>query len=109
VRMTWSANRKKTAAMATMTKTIAVVTAVSRRLGHVTFCPSTRTSCKNLNGLIFAMSSICRRVGRAVATYCALDLLAEPYYAWQEWRKSPGPLPSKSYSGNRPAAALLNT
>src|SRR5262249_53273801 len=74
--------------MATMTKTIAVVTAVSRRVGHVTFCASTRTSCKNLNGLIFAMSWICGRVGRAGATYCAVDLLAEPDYAWQEWRDS---------------------
>src|SRR5262245_13916438 len=25
---------------------------------------------------------------RAGATYCALDLLAEPDYAWQEWRDS---------------------
>jgi hypothetical protein len=34
---------------------MAVVMAVSRRLGHVTFCASARTSCKNLNGLIFAI------------------------------------------------------
>jgi hypothetical protein len=53
--MNWSANRKKTEATATITKTMAVVTAVSRRLGQVTFCASARTSCKNLNGLIFAI------------------------------------------------------
>src|SRR5438067_13935620 len=47
--------RKNTAVTATMTNTMAVVTAVSRRVGHVTFWPSARTSCKNLNGLIFAM------------------------------------------------------
>src|SRR5262249_39864538 len=51
-RMSWSATRKKTEAIATMTNTIAVVIAVSRRLGQVTFCASARTSCKNLNGLI---------------------------------------------------------
>jgi hypothetical protein len=26
------------------------------RVGQVTFCPSARTSCKNLNGLIFAIA-----------------------------------------------------
>ena len=55
MRMAWSATKKKTEAMATITNTIAVVMAVSRRLGQVTFCPSARTSCMNLNGLIFAM------------------------------------------------------
>src|SRR6516162_3885866 len=55
IRMTWSATRKNMAAMATITKTMAVVTAVSRRLGQVTFAASARTSCKNLNGLIFAI------------------------------------------------------
>jgi hypothetical protein len=53
--MTWSATRKNMEAMATITKTMAVVTAVSRRLGQVTFAASARTSCKNLNGLIFAI------------------------------------------------------
>src|SRR5215211_4175080 len=41
--------------MATMTKTMAVVIAVSRREGQVTFAISERTSCRNLNGLTFAM------------------------------------------------------
>jgi hypothetical protein len=34
---------------------MAVVTAVSRLVGHVTFCASVRTSCMNLKGLIFAI------------------------------------------------------
>src|SRR5712692_3413326 len=55
-RMIWSATRKKIEAIATITKTIAVVTAVSRRVGQVTFWPSARTSCMNLNGLIFAIA-----------------------------------------------------
>src|SRR5262245_39587583 len=53
IRMIWSANRKKTAATAVMMKTMAVVIAVSRRDGQVTFWPSARTSCRNLNGLTF--------------------------------------------------------
>jgi hypothetical protein len=59
--MIWSANRKKTAAIAVMMKTMAVVIAVSRRDGQVTFWPSARTSCKNLNGLTFMglLASIC--------------------------------------------------
>ncbi len=48
-------DRKNTDAIATITNTIAVVTAVSRRVGQVTFCASARTSCMNLKGLIFAM------------------------------------------------------
>jgi hypothetical protein len=36
-------------------KTMMVVIVVSRRLGQVTFSTSERTSCMNLNGLIFAM------------------------------------------------------
>src|SRR5436190_5776748 len=55
-RMTWSATRKKIEAIATITKTMAVVTAVSRRVGQVTFEASVRTSCMNLNGLIFAIA-----------------------------------------------------
>src|SRR5262245_32010745 len=49
-----------------MTNTMAVVMAVSRRVGHVTFWTSERTSCRNLNGLTFAMSfaaSVARRPG----------------------------------------------
>jgi hypothetical protein len=53
IRMIWSANRKKTAATAVKMKTMAVVIAVSRRDGQVTFWPSALTSCKNLNGLTF--------------------------------------------------------
>src|SRR6266849_5876119 len=49
MRMNWSATRKKIEAMATITKTMAVVTAVSRRVGQVTFWPSARTCCRNLN------------------------------------------------------------
>src|SRR3989442_15532141 len=45
-----------------MTNTMAVVIAVSRREGHVTFAISERTSCKNLNGLTFAMVSIDVRI-----------------------------------------------
>src|SRR5439155_26455224 len=61
IRMIWSANRKKTAASAVMMKTMAVVIAVSRRDGQVTFWPSARTSCRNLNGLTFMdlTASIC--------------------------------------------------
>jgi hypothetical protein len=62
-----------------------------------------------LNGLIFAMSSICRRVGRAVATYCALYLLAEPDYAWQEWRLCCVLVMSGTCAGNHPHPARLET
>ena len=41
-----------------ITNTIMVVTVVSLRVGQVTFCPSARTSCKNLNGLTFAIRLI---------------------------------------------------
>jgi hypothetical protein len=54
-RMNWSATRKKIEATATMMNTMRVVMAVSRLVGHVTFWASVRTSCKNLNGLIFAI------------------------------------------------------
>ena len=37
-RMIWSATRKNIEAIATMTNTMAVVIAVSRRVGQVTFC-----------------------------------------------------------------------
>src|SRR3954463_12305455 len=55
LRMTMSATRKNTEATATMTKTMAVVMAVSRRDGQVTFEASARTSCMNLNGLNLAI------------------------------------------------------
>src|SRR6266508_2827225 len=45
-----------------MTNTMAVVIAVSRREGHVTFAISERTSCKNLNGLTFAMVPVDVRI-----------------------------------------------
>src|SRR5205823_1973097 len=54
-RMTMSANRKKIEATATMTNTMPVVIAVSRRDGHVTFDASTRTSCMNLKRLNFGI------------------------------------------------------
>src|SRR5262245_38196726 len=49
-----------------MTKTMAVVMAVSRRVGHVTFSTSERTSRRNLPGLTFAIS------------FCRLKPLAAP-------------------------------
>ena len=39
-----------------MTNTMMVVTVVSLRVGQVTFCASARTSCRNLNGLTFAIA-----------------------------------------------------
>jgi hypothetical protein len=53
--MTWSASRKKIEATKTITNTIMVVTVVSLRVGQVTFWPSARTSCRNLNRSNFAM------------------------------------------------------
>src|SRR5262245_37603110 len=49
-----------------MTNTMAVVMAVSRRVGAVTFSPSERTSRRNLPGLTFAIS------------FCRLKPLAAP-------------------------------
>src|SRR5580704_6048804 len=62
-RMTWSAARKKIDATNTMTNTMMVVTVVSLRVGQVTFAPSARTSCKNLNGLIFGMLAPKHQIG----------------------------------------------
>src|SRR5215213_3328497 len=56
LRMIISATRKNTEATATMTNTMAVVMAVSRRDGQVTFEASARTSCMNLNGLNLAIT-----------------------------------------------------
>src|SRR5205085_8822920 len=56
-RITWSASRKKIEATATITNTMAVVIAVSRRVGQVTLLASVRTSCRNLNGLTFGIRS----------------------------------------------------
>src|SRR5215467_6990030 len=50
MRINWSATRKKTEAIATMTNTMAVVIAVSRRDGQVTLRVSSRTCWRNLNG-----------------------------------------------------------
>ena len=47
---------EKIAARLDMMNTIRVVIMVSRRVGHVTFWVSERTSCRNLNGLTFAIS-----------------------------------------------------
>ena len=55
-RIIWSDSRKKIDVTNTMTNTMMVVTVVSLRVGQVTFWPSARTSCKNLNGLIFAIA-----------------------------------------------------
>src|ERR671911_428667 len=55
-RMIWSATRKKIDITAAITNTIAVVIMVSRREGQVTLLVSARTSCKNLNGDVRAMS-----------------------------------------------------
>src|SRR5690606_24780093 len=52
-----STRKKNIVAKATMTKTITVVMAVSRRVGQVTFRVSDRTSRKNSSGLVFAMIS----------------------------------------------------
>ena len=51
-----------------MINTIKVVIIVSRRLGHVTFWVSVRTSCRNLNGLTFAILAtygdlVCPQIG----------------------------------------------
>ena len=48
--------RKNTDAIATITKTMAVVIIVSLRDGQVTFSVSSRTSWKNLNGLVLAIT-----------------------------------------------------
>src|ERR1700724_2436405 len=81
--------RKNTEVMATMTNTMAVVMAVSRRVGHVTFWASARTSCKNLNGLIFAMipAAAFSGVGRG-PLYITFPDHWSPPQAWQEWRDS---------------------
>src|SRR3984957_13012530 len=81
--------RKKTEVTATMTNTMAVVIAVSRRVGHVTFWASARTSCKNLNGLIFAMipAAALSGVGRS-PLYITFSGRCRPVQVWQEWRDS---------------------
>src|SRR5262249_58858939 len=68
-RMIWSAMRKKTEATATMTNTMAVVMAVSRRVGHVTFCTSERTSWQDLTGLTLALMLSLRRMSRLVPPF----------------------------------------
>src|ERR1700730_17443651 len=87
--------RKNTEVMATMTNTMAVVMAVSRRVGQVTFWASARTSCKNLNGLIFAMipAAAFKRRGPQpamdyVSRYITLPDQYSPIHVWQEWRDS---------------------
>src|SRR5215204_5991658 len=88
-------------AIATITNTITVVMAVSRRDGQVTFSVSSRTSWKNLNGLLFAITcsvallspfrgAVYRKGGR-IGGRTALTLprlAAEPDHPWQEWRDS---------------------
>src|SRR6202030_3401087 len=72
-----------------MTNTMAVVMAVSRRVGQVTFWASARTSCRNLNGLIFAMipAAALSGVGRS-PLYITFPDQCSPPQVWQEWRDS---------------------
>src|ERR1700736_2966358 len=81
--------RKNTEVTATMTNTMAVVMAVSRRVGQVTFWASARTSCMNLNGLIFAMipAAALSGVGRS-PLYMTFPDHCSPPQVWQEWRDS---------------------
>ena len=74
-----------------------VVIAVSRRDGQVTLSVSARTSCRNLNGLIFAITFLVYRVDTSagadvVSTATARATLSAVRYrtdhAWQEWRDS---------------------
>jgi hypothetical protein len=51
--MIWSMTKKKNAAATDIAKTIAVVTSVSLRDGHVTFAASCRTCRMNSPGLTF--------------------------------------------------------
>ena len=53
-----SESKKNTLATSTSTKTMAVVTMVSLRVGQVTFDASERTSWKKVNRLGFAMVSV---------------------------------------------------
>ena len=52
--MTWSATRKKMLASTTMTSTMTVEMAVSRRLGQTTFAASARTCWRNVKGLVLS-------------------------------------------------------
>src|SRR5215216_4216778 len=73
--------------MATMTKTMAVVIAVSRREGQVTFAISERTSCRNLNGLTFAMCAFdlpSVRIRPARSLPSQRDRPADPF--WETYR-----------------------
>src|ERR1700686_996490 len=81
--------RKNTEVMATMTNTMAVVIAVSRRVGQVSFWASARTSCRNLNGLIFAMipAAALERRGPQPSIYYVSGPM-QPAEAWQEGRDS---------------------
>src|SRR5215472_7494780 len=94
-----------------MTNTIAVVIAVSRRDGQVTFWVSLRTSCINLNRFVLAIlcpvgCPVTKRDGQRIATPrglktsgftpnrrrlesgCRNPLAPKAARIWQEWRDS---------------------
>src|SRR5579871_74637 len=95
------------AARPDMMNTIRVVIMVSRRVGHVTFWVSERTSWRNLNGLTFAIRlqpclplMRARRTARNVGSVHPSRLIYTREFrkspspglkrsqAWQEWRDS---------------------
>src|SRR5262249_55163937 len=85
---------KKTAAAADMMNTIRVVIMVSRRVGHVTLLVSDRTSCRNLNGLTFAISISALPCLRTRARRTARNVGPVRHFAviyTREFRKSPSP------------------
>src|SRR5262245_34719059 len=95
MRINWSATRKKTEAIATMTNTIAVVIAVSRRDGQVTLRVSSRTSWRNLNGDVaipvkprFQSLPVTRNVVTATGLRGPEGFAQLRARAWQEWQDS---------------------
>src|ERR1700738_4577124 len=80
--------RKNTEVTATMTNTMAVVMAVSRRVGQVTFWASAGPSCKDLTGLIAMIpAAALSGVGRSPLYITIPDHCSPPQF-WQEWRDS---------------------
>src|SRR5689334_7510898 len=81
-----------------MMNTINVVIMVSRRVGHVTFSVSERTSWRNLNGLTFAMLTLlghmlhgppARQAGPAISPYIDARIPEKPL-AGPEGELKPG-------------------
>ncbi len=99
-------HREEDRGAATITNTMIVVITVSRRVGQVTLSASTRTSCKNLNGLNLAMmtSGVDFKQGRA-AQPLRMGSASDPVLGIRSPRKSvAGPQAmAGSYSG--PTAA----